>query len=80
MPGRLMPLCSPSMPPLMTSQSDVFAAVLDGAHAQFDQAVTEQDAGAGDEFAGEIGERGGDAGGGAGNILRRDGDDRAGFQ
>ena len=40
---------------------NVFAA--DAAHAQFDQAVAEQDAGAGREFASEIGERRGDAGG-----------------
>ncbi len=78
MPGRLMPLCSPSMPPLMTSQSTSLPRT--PAHAQFDQAIAEQDAGAGREFAGEIGERGGDAGGGAGNILRRDGDHRTGFQ
>ena len=59
---------------------DVFAAVFSshGAHAQFDQAVAEKDAGAGREFAGEIGERGGDAGGGAGYILRRDGYHRTG--
>ena len=57
---------------------NVFAA--DAANAQFDQAVGEQDAGAGGDLAGEIGECGRDARGGAGHVLRCDGDDRAGFQ
>ena len=51
----------------------------DAINAQFDQTVTQKDAGTGRELAGEIGERRGDAGGGAGNILRRDGHDRTGF-
>src|SRR5208282_3935494 len=53
------------------------------AHAadpQFDEAITEQDPGSGGEFAGEIGKGGGDARGGAGNVLRGDGYDRAGLQ
>jgi hypothetical protein len=49
------------------------------ADAQFDQAITQQDPGAGREFAGEIGKRGRDARGCAGNVLRSDGDHRAGF-
>ncbi len=57
---------------------DIFAA--DAAHAQFDQAVAEQDARAGREFAGEVGEGGGDASFVAGDLVGRDGDDRSGLQ
>ena len=39
------------------------------AYAQFNQTVTEQDAGAGREFAGQVGEGGGDARGRAGHIF-----------
>ena len=59
-PGRLMPLCSPSMPPLSTSQRTSLPRT--AAHAQLDQAVAEQDAGAGAELAGKVGEGRGDAG------------------
>ena len=56
----------------------VFAA--DSANAEFDQAVAEQDAGAGRKFAGKVGERSGDASGGAGDVLRSDRHDGAGLQ
>ena len=56
----------------------VFAA--DGAHTHFDQAVTEEDASAGREFAGQVGERGADARGCAQCLLRRNSHDRAGLQ
>ena len=45
------------------------------AYAQLNQTVTEQDAGAGHEFAGQVGERGGDARGRSRHILRSDGHD-----
>ena len=42
MPGRLMPLFSPSMPPLMTSHSTSLPT--NGCHAQLDQSIGEQNA------------------------------------
>jgi hypothetical protein len=78
MPGRLMPLFSPSMPPLMISQTT--SSPIHFVDAQLDEAVGEQNARALLDVFRQGLEGGADQGCGAGNIARRDGEPLAGLE
>ena len=78
MPGRLMPLFSPSMPPLMMSQ--ITSSPIDFVDAQLDQAVGEQDARALLDVFGEGLESGAHERCGAGHVARGDGEPVAGLE
>ena len=71
---------------LMLAQTSAIQNVADHifaahrAHAQFDQAIAQKNAGAGRDFAGEIGKGGGNARRSAGDIARSNDHGRAAFQ
>ena len=78
--------CAGQIDALVFAQSSAVQDVADnvfaahGAHAQFDQAVAQQNARAGGNFAGEIGKGGGNAGRSAGDVARGDDHGRTAFE